>query len=157
MHDVFFLLSGMVELIDSRTGLHNRKSAGSFIGELDCFGNGKARRTCRALSAVSALRIPCEIFMEFLRRTGVRDSLRNAYDNRQILQGSWLFGEMVSFPLQIRIARRNETAVPERRRRDCPGGPGRDPPAGRRPHVDLPRSPADREPYPRRLLRGGDA
>jgi hemerythrin len=104
MLDVFFLLSGMVELIDSRTGLHNRKSAGSFIGELDCFGNGKARRTCRALSAVSALRIPCEIFMEFLRRTGVLDPLRKAYDNRQILQGSWLFGEMVSFPLQIRIA-----------------------------------------------------
>ena len=99
---------GLLELIDSKTGLHNRKSAGSFIGELDCFGGGSARRTCRALSNVSALRIPCEIFMEFLKRAGMRDSLQQVYDNRQILQGTWLFGEMVSFPLQIRIARAME-------------------------------------------------
>ena len=102
--DVYFLLGGIVELIDSRTGLHNRKSAGSFVGELDCFGNGMARRTCRALSAVTALRIPCEIFLEFLKRAGVGETLRRAQDNRQILQASWLFGEMVSFPLQLRIA-----------------------------------------------------
>jgi hemerythrin len=102
--DVYFLLSGMVELIDSRTGLHNRASAGSFIGEVDCFGNGTARRTCRALSIVTALRIPCEIFREFLRRAVVVEALRRSHDHRQILQGSWLFGEMVSFPLQIRIA-----------------------------------------------------
>jgi hemerythrin-like metal-binding protein len=42
--------------------------------------------------------------MEFLKRAGVVDALRQALDNRQTLQGSWLFGEMVSFPRQIRIA-----------------------------------------------------
>ncbi len=109
--NVYFLLSGMVELIDSRTGLHNRKSAGSFVGELDCFGSGSARRTCRAISAVTALRIPCEIFMEFLRRAGMAESLRKEHDHRQILQGSWLFGEMVSFPLQLRIAAAMERRV----------------------------------------------
>ena len=105
VQDVFFLLSGLLELIDSKTGLHNRKSAGSFINELDCFAGGSARRTSRALSNVTALRIPCEIFMEFLKRAGMHDTLRQVHDNRQILQGTWLFGEMVSFPLQIRIAR----------------------------------------------------
>jgi len=108
VQDVFFLLSGLLELIDSKTGLHNRKSAGSFIGELDCFEGGSARRTCRALSNVTALRIPCEIFKEFLKRAGVMDSLRQVHDNRQILQGTWLFGEMVSHPLQVRIARAME-------------------------------------------------
>ena len=106
--DVLFLLSGMIELIDSKTGLHNRKSAGSFIGELDCFAGAAAPRTCRAVSNVTALRIPCAIFMEFLRRAGVEDSLRQVHGNRQILQSTWLFGEMVSFPLQIRIARAME-------------------------------------------------
>ncbi len=106
--DVFFLLGGMMDLIDSKTGFHNRKSAGSFIGELDCFAGGTAPRTCRAVSNVTALRIPCAIFMEFLRRAGVEDSLRQVHGNRQILQGTWLFGEMVSFPLQIRIARAME-------------------------------------------------
>ena len=108
VQDVYFMLSGLLELIDSKTGLHNRKSAGSFIGELDCFGGGTARRTSRALSNVTALRIPCEIFMEFLKRAGVKDTLKKVYDNRQVLQGTWLFGEMVSFPLQIRIAQAME-------------------------------------------------
>jgi len=108
VQDVFFILSGLIELIDSKTGLHNRKAAGSFIGDLDCSASGAARRTCRALSNVTALRIPCAIFTEFLSRAGVADSLRQVHDNRQILQGTWLFGEMVSFPAQIRIARAME-------------------------------------------------
>ncbi|HTO21223.1 MAG TPA: hemerythrin domain-containing protein [Spirochaetia bacterium] len=107
-HDVYFLLSGMLELIDSKTGLHNRNSAGSLIGELECFGTGTTSRTCRALSNVTALRIPCEIYLEFLRRAGVESALREVRDRRRILQGSWLFGEMVSFPLQARIARAME-------------------------------------------------
>lgn len=106
--DVCFILSGGMELIDSKTGLHNRKPAGSFVGELDCFPGGTAARTCRALGNVTALRIPCQIFQEFLRRAGVEDSLRQVHGNRQILQGTWLFGEMVSFPLEVRIARAME-------------------------------------------------
>jgi hemerythrin len=103
--DVYLILAGQVELIDSKTGLHNRASAGTVIGELDCFSGEAARRTCRALGHVSTLRISCGIYMEFLRRAGMVDSLRQALDHRQILQGTWLFGEMVSLPLQVRIAR----------------------------------------------------
>jgi hemerythrin len=108
VHDVFFVLGGVMELIDSKTGLHNRKSAGSFIGELDCLAGGSAASTCRAISNVSVLRIPCSIFMQFLKRTGAEDSLRQHHGNWRILQGTWLFGEMVSFPLQFRIARAME-------------------------------------------------
>ena len=103
--DVFLVLSGQVELIDSKTGLHNRESAGSIIGELDCFSGENARRTCRALSHVTALRIPCEIYVAFLGRSGLVEELRKVQAHRQILQGTWLFGEMISFPLQIRIAK----------------------------------------------------
>jgi hemerythrin len=106
--DVYLLLSGEVELIDSKTGLHNRESAGGLINDLDCLAGTPARRTCRALSNVSALRIHSEIWGEFLRRAGLVDPLRRVLDNRQILQSTWLFGEMVSFPLQIRIARAME-------------------------------------------------
>ena len=60
--DVYLLLSGEVELIDSKTGLHNRESAGALINDLECFSRSTARRTCRALSNVMALRIPCEIY-----------------------------------------------------------------------------------------------
>jgi hemerythrin len=100
-----------VELIDSKTGLHNRESAGGLINDLDCLAATPARRTCRAISHVSALRIASEIWSEFLRRAGLVDSLRQVLDNRQILQSTWLFGEMVSFPLQIRIAHAMEKRI----------------------------------------------
>jgi hemerythrin len=106
--DVHLLLSGEVELIDLRTGLHNRDSAGAFVGELSCVAGENTRRTCRALSHVTALRIPCEVYTEFLRRAGLVETLRAVHDNRRILQGTWLFGEMVSFPLQLRVARAME-------------------------------------------------
>jgi hemerythrin len=103
--EIYLMLSGMVELIDTKTGLHNRKSSGAFIGELDGFAGEKSRRTCRALSNVTALRIPRDMYMEFLSRCGMMEPLRQVHANRQLLQGTWLFGEMVSFPIQIRIAR----------------------------------------------------
>jgi hemerythrin len=103
--DVFLVLSGQVELIDSKTGLHNRESAGGLVGELECCSGESARRTCRALSHVAALRIPCEIYIAFLGRAGLVEELRQVQTHRQVLQGTWLFGEMISFPLQVRIAR----------------------------------------------------
>ena len=103
--NVHLVLSGEVELLDSRTGLHNRESAGAFIGDLDCAAGEKAVVTCRALSHVTVLRIPCEVYVGFLRRAGLLDELRAVHDNRRILLATWLFGEMVSLPIQIRIAR----------------------------------------------------
>jgi len=60
------------------------------------------------LTHLTALRIPCEIYVEFLRRARLVDTLRGVQDHREILQSTWLFGEMVSFPLQLRVARAME-------------------------------------------------
>jgi hemerythrin len=106
--DVHLLLGGEMELIDSRTGLHNRESAGALVNDIDCLAEVPARRTSRAISNVSALRIPRGVWSQFIRRTNLGDTLRQAADHRQFLQSTWLFGEMVSFPVQIRVARAME-------------------------------------------------
>jgi hemerythrin len=106
--DVYLLLSGMVELIDSKTALHNMESAGSLLGDVDGLSADAARQTCRALSHVAALRIPREIFADFVGRCGLLEDLKQVQAGRRLLQGTWLFGEMVSLPLQIRIARAME-------------------------------------------------
>ena len=103
--NVHLVLRGEVELLDARTGLRNRESAGAFIGDLDCTAGEKAAVTCRALSHLTVLRIPGQVHVGFLRRAGLLDELRAVHDNRQILRATWLFGEMVSLPIQIRIAR----------------------------------------------------
>jgi hemerythrin len=106
--DVYLLLSGMVVLIDSKTGLHNTESAGSFLGDVDGLIAESARQTCRALSHVAALRIPRDVYLDFVGRCGRLEDLKQVQDGRRLLQGTWLFGEMVSLPLQIRIARSME-------------------------------------------------
>jgi hemerythrin len=103
--DIILILGGMVELIDSKTGIHNVESAGAMIGELDGMASESARRTCRALSHVTVLRIPRDMYQEFLGRIGLVEPLRQVQAQRQFLQGTWLFGEMVSFPMQVRLAR----------------------------------------------------
>ena len=103
--DIYLILSGMAELHDSRTDVNAMMSAGGLIGELEGFSGSRSLRSCRALSNVVLLRIPRGAYAEFLSRSGLADSLREVLASRQFLQGTWLFGEMVSLPVQTRIAR----------------------------------------------------
>jgi hemerythrin len=108
---VLLLLAGEVDVTDPRTGLQCRQGAGALVGELSCGRGIPARCTCRARGHVTALRIPCGTFTDFLRRTGMFDELGSVYDQRVILGASRLFGEMMSLPLQVRIARAMEKRV----------------------------------------------
>jgi len=103
--DIYFILSGMVELHDSRTDVNAMMSAGGLIGELEGFSGSWSPQSCRALSNVVLVRIPCGAWAEFLAGAGAADSVRRVSASRQFLQGTWLFGEMVSPPVQTRIAR----------------------------------------------------
>ncbi|MBE3065026.1 MAG: cyclic nucleotide-binding domain-containing protein [Acidobacteria bacterium] len=120
--DIYLLLSGLVELIDSKTGTRNRLTAGALIGELAGFTGEISHRTFRAASHVAALRIPCEMYVEFIRRGNLSETIRQAYEHRQFLQGTWLFGEMVSFTVQNRIAWVMEKRSVREGERLLPGG-----------------------------------
>jgi hemerythrin len=104
VRDIYFILSGMVELHDSRTEADAMMSAGGLIGELEGFSGSRSLQSCRALSNVVLVRIPCAAWAEFLTGAGAADIQRRLRANRQFLHGTWLFGEMVSVPVQTRIA-----------------------------------------------------
>ena len=53
---------------------------------------------------MTALRIPRDAWLDFLRRWGLFESLQQSRANREFLQSTWLFSELASFPLQNRIA-----------------------------------------------------
>jgi hemerythrin len=103
--DLFLILGGVAEYIDSKAGLLNRLSSGALIGELTGSRRKRLGGTVRAASHISALRIPRGMYEEVIRRNSLDDTIRRMNENRQILQDSWLFGEMVSFPVQLRIAK----------------------------------------------------
>ena len=105
VQDIFLVLSGMVEQVDATSGLRTTVSAGGFLGEVEGFSGGNSRKTCRATSHVTVMRFPRDAYRAFLQESGMMDALQAVHSNRQFLLGTWLFGEMVSLPLQLRIAR----------------------------------------------------
>ncbi|HVO39588.1 MAG TPA: hemerythrin domain-containing protein [Spirochaetia bacterium] len=102
--DVLLLASGIVERRESNDSPRAMLSAGAMIGELEALHQESAWGTCRAVSHVTALRIPRGMYMEFLTRQGLLRGLMETRANRQFLQSTWLFGEIASFTLQNRIA-----------------------------------------------------
>jgi hemerythrin len=103
--DFLLILSGVVEYIDSKAGLRNQLSAGALMGEMAGASEKKPGGTFRAASHVTVLRIPREMYDDVVRRNALDETIRQVNENRRILQNSWLFGEMVSFPVQLGIAK----------------------------------------------------
>jgi hemerythrin len=102
--DIFLVLSGMVEQVDATSGLRTTVSAGGFLAEIEGFSGEASARTCRARSHVTVMRFSRDTYREFLRGTGLIETVQAVHTSRQFLMGTWLFGEMVSLPLQLRIA-----------------------------------------------------
>ena len=65
------------------------------------------------MSYVSALRVPANLYTEFLRRNKLDDYLTLTRVNGEFLQSTFLFGEMISYPTQFTIARHMEKLILE--------------------------------------------
>jgi|GEM_PF-4883198 len=79
--------------------------AGTWVGILACL------RQCAVLSGLNLafLSIPISLYNEFLIRTGLLDETRRVLENRQFLQDTWLFSDIVSFPILRNIAGKGST------------------------------------------------
>ena len=102
--DIYLLLAGNVEMIDSETHATHLLSAGAFIGELSGLHGLPSEETFRAASFVQVLRLPIIQYIEFVKRYDLFGEISRLEENREFLQKAWLFGEAVSYPTQSRIA-----------------------------------------------------
>ncbi|MFC1591047.1 MBL fold metallo-hydrolase [Thermodesulfobacteriota bacterium] len=102
--DVFVILTGVVEHIESKYGINNILSVGSLIGEYSRLVSMPSAETYRSKSYIKALAIPGDLFLEFVNKNGLSDTIKQTYKNREFLQNTWLFGQMISFPILNRIA-----------------------------------------------------
>jgi hemerythrin len=102
---VFLVVSGIVERGDPGDEANAATlSSGSLLGEIEALRDESPHGVCRAISHVTALPIPREAWMDFLRNQRLMETMQQLRSNREFLQSTWLFGEMASFPLQNRIA-----------------------------------------------------
>ncbi len=101
---VYLIITGNVELIQTDLGVHNILSAGALIGEMSSLEMGVSIGTYRATNFVQALRLPNSLYRGFVRNNNLYENIKRLQDNREFLQKTWLFGEVVSYPTQYRLA-----------------------------------------------------
>lgn len=99
-HAVFLLLQGVGEAIDAQRGVRRTLSGGAMVGELAALMEEPAFWTVRASSYITAIQIPEQLYLAFIRQNSLEESTRRQLDNRRFLQGTWLFGELLGFPVE---------------------------------------------------------
>ncbi len=102
---VYLLITGSVEFIDSQRGNQHVLPAGSLIGFYSGYLGGKALETYRAASNITVIQIPLQSYHDFVERNDLYSELKRVEKNILFLENTWLFGEVVSFPILTRIAK----------------------------------------------------
>jgi hemerythrin len=104
VRSLFLILNGVGEVVDTQQGTHKFLSGGTLVGELASLVDEPSFWTVRACSYVTALEIPRQLYLAFIRENSLEDATRRLLANRRFLQGTWLFGEMLSFPVERAIS-----------------------------------------------------
>lgn len=103
--EIYLILTGNVERIQSEMGIHSILSAGALIGEMSALESVPATGTYRAANFVQALRLPRSLYFKFVKRNNLYADIKRLQKKRDFLQQTWLFGEVVSYPTQNRLAK----------------------------------------------------
>ncbi len=80
-------------------------SAGALIGDIAVLKKTPVMGTYRTANFVQALRLPCPLYLEFVRQNRLVDEIERLHSRRDFLQKTWLFGEVVTYPRQNRLAK----------------------------------------------------
>jgi hemerythrin len=103
--EVQLVACGVVEMIDSALDVQHMLSTGTIIGEVNALSRESSGRTYRAKSAATILSIPSRLFLEFVRRNYDAGEMLRRLEIVHFLQGTRLFGEMVSSSVHNAMSR----------------------------------------------------
>ncbi|MFH1044039.1 MAG: cyclic nucleotide-binding domain-containing protein [Pseudomonadota bacterium] len=108
---LYLILSGSAELL--RTGVRGGSlvSSGSIVAEAPALLGTAALETCRAVSFVQALRLPRDLYLDFVTHSGMRSDLVESREKLDFLRGNWLFADGVSCVTLSRLIRSAESAI----------------------------------------------
>lgn len=103
--EIYLLLTGNVERIQSELGIHSFLSAGALLGETSALDSVPSAGTYRAANFVTALRLPRSLYFNFVKRNNLYTDIKRLQSKREFLQQTRLFGEVVSYPTQNNLAK----------------------------------------------------
>ena len=106
--DIYLILSGTVEMLRPGVPGSNLLSAGSIIGETPALLDTVASETYRAVSFVQAMRLPRDLYLDFVKRNDLYHDIVDSRDEWEFLRGSWLFADGVSCMTLNRLVHETE-------------------------------------------------
>lgn len=101
---VYLLLTGQVEMIQSRKHVFSSLSSGAMLGEVSALTDKPCAETYRAANFVQALRIPMDLYCVFVKNNGLFERMVRQLDIRCFLYTNRLFGDAMSCTRQNAIA-----------------------------------------------------
>lgn len=102
--DIFLLLTGNVEVIQSAHNINHLVSSGELIGQMPALNGEVANATFRAVSFVQVLKLPKFIYTAFVEKNELREKIQELQVIRRFLRKTSLFGESISYNTQNLIA-----------------------------------------------------
>ncbi|MEE2742369.1 MAG: cyclic nucleotide-binding domain-containing protein [Bdellovibrionota bacterium] len=93
---LYLTLTGNVEMIHSKKGLHQMVSAGSLIGEMAALLSEPRKKTYVAQGHVWALKIPAIIYQDFIKKHRLLQHILKRRTNKNILLNLPIFEQMAS-------------------------------------------------------------
>ena len=102
--DIYLILTGLVETIETDSDHNATLSAGAMVGESYALSGEPSLETFRALSFVRALRIPAVLYRNFVERNQMTERIWRLSDLRNFFNHTWLFGESMSNLTEVAIA-----------------------------------------------------
>ena len=108
---VYLILSGSAELLHAGSQGRSLVSSGSILGETPALLGTTAQETCRAVSFVQVLRLPADLYLDFVSRDVAPLDLVESRKTLDFLRDTWLFAEGVSCVTLSRLIRSAESVV----------------------------------------------
>lgn len=102
--ELYLILSGLVEVINSKDQTLNTFCAGSLVGEWSVLTEEPCRYTYRTKSYVRALRIPQKLYLGFIKKKKLYETVKEIHEKRRFLRRTKVFGEMISCYIENWIA-----------------------------------------------------
>lgn len=101
---VYLLLTGQVEMVQTKKDVFSTLSAGAMLGEVTALTKKTIDQTYRTSNFVLALRIPIDLYTMFIKSNNLYDEMVRQMDVRNFLYTNWLFGDSLSCTRQNSIS-----------------------------------------------------
>ncbi|MBU2510165.1 bacteriohemerythrin [bacterium] len=104
VENIYLVLTGNVELIQSKHSVNHVVSSGELVGEIPALNDECSNATFRAVSFVQVLKLTHFIYLSFVEYNSLHEGIKELQKIRRFLRKTTLFGESISYTTQNRIA-----------------------------------------------------